>query len=72
MEDQAVHPLRAYRAQHDLTCAKLAKTLGIAEPTLRSFENGHRKISAETAIEIERKIGISRSELRSDIFERAA
>lgn len=66
------HPLRAYRSEHELSCADLAKQLGIAEPTLRSFENGWRTISAETAVEIERSIGIPRAQLRPDLFGQAA
>lgn len=62
------HPIRVYRSAHGLSCADLAKELGIAEPTLRSFENGHRTISAEMAVEIEKRIGIDRAQLRPELF----
>ena len=65
---QKTHPLRSYRAVHGLSCSDLAKKLGIAEPTLRSFENGNRKVSAELAVEIERITGITRAAVRPDIF----
>lgn len=68
MDTPSLHPLRAYRAEHALSCAELAKALDIAEATLRSFENGHRVVSAETAAEIERRIGVTREQLRPDIF----
>jgi transcriptional regulator with XRE-family HTH domain len=64
----SIHPLRAYRLRHGLSCAELAKALDIAEPTLRSFENGHRVVSAETAVEIERRIGVTRQRLRPELF----
>jgi transcriptional regulator with XRE-family HTH domain len=67
METQ--HALREYRLERDISCAELAKTLGMAETTLRSYENGNRIISAETAIEIEAAIGIPRSRLRSDLWD---
>ncbi len=73
------HPLRSYRALHGLSCADLAKTLGIAESTLRSYENGNRIISAETAVDFEKRLGakVARRELCPHIFgselsERAA
>jgi DNA-binding XRE family transcriptional regulator len=70
-DPKLIHPLRNYRVVHGLTCADLAKKLGIAEPTLRSFENGNRTVSAELAVEIEKLIGIKRAIFRSDIFDRA-
>ncbi len=66
------HPLRAYRSTHDLTCADLAKKLGIAEPTVRSFENGHRIISAEMAVTIEDRLGIPRYKIRADLWPEQA
>jgi hypothetical protein len=41
----------------------------MAEATLRSYENGNRVISAETAIDIETRIGIPRAALRSDLWD---
>lgn len=65
---QTQHPLREYRAAHELTCAELAKTLGMAEATLRSYENGNRVIPAETAVVIEQRIGVHRSKIRADLW----
>lgn len=67
--------LRTYRQQKGLSAADFAKSLGIAEVTLRSLENGTRVITAERAAEIEDKTGgeITRHDLRPDLFgERAA
>ncbi len=66
-----VHPLRAYRRKNRLKAEVLAKRLGIATSTLRSFENGNRTIDADWAIEIERRIGIPTADMRPDLFEHA-
>ncbi len=67
----SVHPLRAYRLEKHLAPKIVAKKLGIARSTLRSFENGHRAIDADWAIQIERTLGIPRENLRPDLFETA-
>lgn len=66
--------LRDYRVQKGLSPDDFAKQLGIAEPTLRSLENGTRAITAERAKEIEERTdgGLTRVQLRPDIFEAAA
>jgi hypothetical protein len=40
--------------------------------TWRSFENGHREVDGDTAVLIEKKLGIDRAQVRADLFERAA
>lgn len=67
----ALHPLRAYRLEQHLPAVTVAKKLGIARSTLRSFENGNREIDADWAIQIERTLGIPRESLRPDLFEHA-
>lgn len=64
--------LRDYRQKRGLTCAELAALLGIAEPTVRSLENGNRTITAERAVDIERRTNgeITRHDLRSDLYPR--
>lgn len=49
---------------------ELADLLRIAKSTARSFVNGNRQITAEKAVEIEKRIGIPRETLRPDIFVR--
>ena len=62
--------LRAYRIAKKLTAAQLAKRLGIARTTLRSFENGHRQVHGDMAVKIEKVCGIDRAEIRPDLFVR--
>lgn len=69
MARKQVHPLRAYRREQQLPASAVAKKLGIAESTLRSFENGNREIDADWAIAIERALGIPRERVRPDLFE---
>lgn len=63
--------LRGYRLKHGISPDEFAKCLGIAEPTLRSLENGTRAITAERAKEIEERTAgaLKRSDLRPDLFE---
>jgi transcriptional regulator with XRE-family HTH domain len=62
--------LRAYRQAQKLSAAEFAKQLGIAEATLRSFENGTRPITAERAKEIEEVTGgrLTRRKLLPELF----
>jgi len=64
------HKLREFRRKNRLTCKQMAELLSVAEPTLRSLENGTRKITAERAVEIEAatKQKILRNDLRPDLF----
>lgn len=66
--------LRNFRKSKGISCADLAKQLGVQEVTLRSYENGHRRISAERALEFEAKTGgaISRRDLCPHIFGKVA
>jgi plasmid maintenance system antidote protein VapI len=65
-------PLVRYCEIHGLSRAELADKLGYPPPTVRSWVNGHRPISAETAIHVEKMIGIPRETLRPDLFVRRA
>ena len=62
--------LRAYRTKNSLSAEKVAKKLGIAASTLRSYENGHREIDGDFAVTIEKLLGIDRDLLRPDLFSR--
>jgi transcriptional regulator with XRE-family HTH domain len=64
------HSLRNFRVNHGRSSKDIAKTLGIAESTLRSYENGSREISGDLAKKIEEKLGIDRADLRPDLFRR--
>lgn len=63
--------LRDYRHSRGLSCEEMARLLGVAESTVRSLENGTRRIAAERAVAIERAIGIPRHELCPEIFQTA-
>lgn len=60
--------LRAYRKQKGLPTSHVARQLGVATSTLRSWENGTREMTAEMAVRIEKALGINRVTLRPDIF----
>ena len=65
---QALHPLRQYRRERELTTKALSGVLGIAPSTIRSIENGTRRVTAELALVIEKKTGIARASLRPDLW----
>ena len=65
-------PLVRYCEINGISRAELAERLGEVDATVRSWVNGHRAVSAETAVMIERKIGIPRETLRPDIFVKRA
>lgn len=60
------NPLIRYRADRNLSQKAFAERLGIAAPVLCKWET--KRIPAERVLEIERRTGISRHELRPDIF----
>lgn len=62
--------LRSYRTKNNLSAAEVAKTLGIAESTLRSYENGNRQIDGDFAVKVEKLLGIDRVLIRPDLFRR--
>jgi len=61
-------PIRKYRAANNLTAECVASWFGLSEVTLRSYENGARKIPPEFAVAFEARTGVPRHELRPDIF----
>ena len=63
-------PLRLYRDKHGISCADFARRIGVAEPTMRSLENGTRAITPERAKLIEAATGgeVTRQQLPPDIF----
>lgn len=61
-----------YVKLHGISIAELADRLAKPAPTVRSWVNGWRPIAAETAVEIERRLGIPRETLRPDLFVKRA
>lgn len=49
----------------------LAKTLGVHQTTVSSWLNRNRKIPAEYVLVIEKSVGVSRHDLRPDIYPRS-
>jgi transcriptional regulator with XRE-family HTH domain len=62
--------LTAYREAHGLSRKEFADVLGIAEVTLRSLENGNRRITPEKAKEFDERTGgkLLRVRLLPDFF----
>lgn len=69
-----INILREYRLKKKMQPSELAALLDIALPTLRSIENGTRRITAERAIAIEIALrgAIRREHLRPDLFRKKA
>jgi DNA-binding transcriptional regulator YdaS (Cro superfamily) len=60
------NPIKAYRTSHGLTLEQFGGMFGIVKTTAMRWEDG--RVPAERVLEIERKTGISRHELRSDLY----
>jgi transcriptional regulator with XRE-family HTH domain len=55
--------LREYRLKKGLSQIELAEKLGLSQPTISDYENGHKRPKPLTAIKIEKIIGVNRNEL---------
>jgi len=71
METQ-ISPIRAYRLAQNLSAEEVAGWFGISETTLRSYENGHRKVPPEFAVDFEKRTGVPRNKLLPNLFNVAA
>jgi DNA-binding transcriptional regulator YdaS (Cro superfamily) len=60
------NPLRRYRRKAELTLDRLAVAFGVNKTTVMRWEEG--RIPAERVLEIERITGVSRHELRPDLY----
>lgn len=54
------------------TLEEASKLLGVSAVQVCRLENGDRKVSPERVLDFERITGISRHELRPDVFGEAA
>lgn len=59
-------PLIALRVTREISQAELAKELKVSPSVLCKWEKG--RVPAERVIEVERRTGIARHELRPDIY----
>jgi transcriptional regulator with XRE-family HTH domain len=68
------HFLRQYRKAQGVSCADMAQKLGVKESTLRSYENGNRRIPPEFAINAETRTDgdLSRQKLLPNLFREQA
>jgi plasmid maintenance system antidote protein VapI len=64
--------LNRYLQIYGISASDLAKRIGFNPSTVRSLINGNRAITAETAVELERLLGIPRETLRPDLFVKRA
>jgi DNA-binding transcriptional regulator YdaS (Cro superfamily) len=64
------HPLKTYRARHDLSLRKFAELVGRTPAAISRVETGAGKPSPELAMAIERATGgvVKRSDLRADLW----
>jgi DNA-binding transcriptional regulator YdaS (Cro superfamily) len=63
-------PLRAYRTKAELSLERLAVRFGVNRSTLLRWEEG--RVPAERVLDVERETGVSRHDLRPDIYPRLA
>lgn len=62
------HPLKAYRAATGATLDVLSAKIGVHKTTLMRWENGEVPVPTERFSIIESVTGVSRQQLRPDIF----
>lgn len=66
--------IRSYMTRHQLTQEEFAKRIGVGQSMVSQWVTHRRPISPEAAIRIEEKTKgeVSRSDLRSDLWQPAA
>lgn len=65
--------LRTWRQSVGLSAEEAGRLIGVSNVQWGRIENGVRQVAADKVLEVERVTGISRHELRPDVFgERAA
>ena len=62
------HSLKSYRHAHSLTLDTLAARLGVQRAAVWKWENG--RVPAERVLDVERLTGLSRHDIRPDIYPR--
>lgn len=64
------NPLKAYREDHQLSKAELARLLGVSRSIAHRWESGERKIGPDSLATVSEKTGIPKRELRPDLAEK--
>jgi transcriptional regulator with XRE-family HTH domain len=67
-----VHPIKKYREAEGLTQEELAEKLGVSRAMVGLVESGERQIDPTEVGRWAKVTGITREQLRPDIFGRAA
>lgn len=67
----STHPLREYREEKGISQEELADKLGVSRQAVGLIETGERRVTADNAVEWEKRIGIPREKLRPDLFGKA-
>lgn len=65
-----VFAFNEYRKIHFLTQAELAKYLGLDQSTISNLETGCRRLDATKVARVSSLTGISKHDLRPDLFEK--
>lgn len=60
--------IRIWREASQRLTQDVAREAGVAIPTWNRWENGRRRVPAERVLDVERVTGISRHELRPDLY----
>lgn len=63
------NPIKTYRERKQLSRKDLAKILDVSRQLISHIENGRRQITPENAVKWEKLIGLSRQEMRPDMFD---
>lgn len=66
-----MHVITRYREQHGVSRAELARQLNCSASFIGHIERGIRRVSWETALEWEDKLGIPREQLCPHIYRAA-
>lgn len=62
--------LKKYRKQHQLTQHELGEMLEVDQSTISFLENGRRKLDPKKVKQVSEITGLSKHELRPDLFEK--
>jgi len=62
------NPLKEWRIAAEMNVKQASASAGVTPGMWSRWENGVREIPIERAVDLEKKIGVSRADLRPDIF----
>jgi DNA-binding transcriptional regulator YdaS (Cro superfamily) len=62
--------IREYRDANDVTLEQLGEALGVDKATVWRWETGEQRVAPRRVHEVERITGVSRHDLRPDLYPR--